>query len=311
MSSPTDLKLSSETSAVISLDSVKPKERIVDGGRNGWMTVTGSYMYSFGAFQDGRMFMLSLATPDRFYQVFLSQGLGIGVGMGLIFTPASAIIGHHFKKRKVLAYGIAMSGSSIGAIFFPIVLNHILPRFGFANSVHITAYISLGGLILGNILIRPVRIPRSGTRQDIKGFFKDLHIWHSSSALLEQQSGVLLCSNSEWLWCPKKIVMNYLADIYGVWDIHLAMTLAAGAMIWAILGLSSSASLIVVSVLYGISSGAWLALIIPMLATLASSPSEIGARMGVDGYALSSMDDSVMAAGAYRVLMRTILMAQG
>jgi len=55
-----------------------------------------------------------------FSQIFLSQGLGMGVGMGLVFVPTASICAHHFKRRKALAMGIALSGSSAGGLVFPI-----------------------------------------------------------------------------------------------------------------------------------------------------------------------------------------------
>jgi MFS family permease len=82
--------------------------------------------------------MLSLSREGQFYQVsvilsefmslylysvlkvFLSQGLGMGLGAGLIFTPTAAVVGLHFKRRRSLALGTAMTGISLGAVAFPI-----------------------------------------------------------------------------------------------------------------------------------------------------------------------------------------------
>lgn len=44
----------------------------------------------------------------------------MGLGTGFLFTPSTAIIGIHFKRRRSLAYGIALTGISIGALVFPI-----------------------------------------------------------------------------------------------------------------------------------------------------------------------------------------------
>jgi MFS family permease len=44
----------------------------------------------------------------------------MGIGTGLLFTPSSAIVSRHFRQRRSLAYGAALSGSSIGAVVFPI-----------------------------------------------------------------------------------------------------------------------------------------------------------------------------------------------
>ena len=66
------------------------------------------------------LFMLSLAKQGQYYQIFLSQGLGMGLGLGLTFVPAISVISHHFKKKRAVVAGIALSGGSCGAVVFPI-----------------------------------------------------------------------------------------------------------------------------------------------------------------------------------------------
>ena len=58
------------------------------------------------------MMMTSLAT--EYYQVFLAQGLVVGIGSGLLFTPAISLVGTYFVKKRALATGIAACGSSLG-----------------------------------------------------------------------------------------------------------------------------------------------------------------------------------------------------
>ena len=83
------------------------------------MTVTGSIL------QVMSMFMLSLTSRGQYYQVFsdvscvsfilivfqvfLAQGVGMGLGQSLLFLPSITIIGQHFKRRRALATGISVS----------------------------------------------------------------------------------------------------------------------------------------------------------------------------------------------------------
>lgn len=53
--------------------------------------------------------MLSLAQEGQYYQIMLSQGVGMGIACGIVFLPAIGIIPHYFKKRRAVAMGIVMS----------------------------------------------------------------------------------------------------------------------------------------------------------------------------------------------------------
>lgn len=61
------------------------------------------------------------------HQVFLSQGVGMGLGMGLVFVPTVSIPSHYFKRRRALVAGIVLSGNSTGAIIFPISTSEVMP----------------------------------------------------------------------------------------------------------------------------------------------------------------------------------------
>lgn len=73
---------------------------------------------TFNHFQNlRRYFMLSFAKPHNFYQVFLAQGLGVGLGMGLIYVPSISICFHYFKRRRAQAVGTASLGMHILHIY--------------------------------------------------------------------------------------------------------------------------------------------------------------------------------------------------
>lgn len=54
--------------------------------------------------------MVSLAHTDIYYQVYLSQGLGLGIGAGLLYVPAVAVQAHHWKKHRAFAMGVVVTG---------------------------------------------------------------------------------------------------------------------------------------------------------------------------------------------------------
>lgn len=56
--------------------------------------------------------MLSLC--KEYYQVFLAQGVCIGLGAGLLYIPSLALVGIWFDKKRALAMGFVMSGIAVG-----------------------------------------------------------------------------------------------------------------------------------------------------------------------------------------------------
>lgn len=58
------------------------------------------------------LMMLSLAT--KYYQIFLSQGVCLGLGSGLLYVPSLALVASSFTKKRALANGIISSGIATG-----------------------------------------------------------------------------------------------------------------------------------------------------------------------------------------------------
>ena len=57
--------------------------------------------------------MTSLA--HEYYQVFLAQGICVGLGGGLIYVPSIAAVSAGFKEAKrPLIFGIIGSGAGVG-----------------------------------------------------------------------------------------------------------------------------------------------------------------------------------------------------
>ncbi|KAJ7078650.1 MFS general substrate transporter [Mycena epipterygia] len=282
--------------------------KLFDNGKFHFVEISGGLIFAFS------VFMLSLAKPHQYYQIFLSQGVGMGLGLGLTFVPTVSINVHHFKRRRGLAAGIALSGSSVGATVFPIMINHLIPKIGFAQTVRATGYIVLGCLVIGNSMMRtrlPPRSKRPGAAAppSIKTFFVDAaYMWavlgalistlgfyfpviylqlfavqHSVDSNLAFYSIAILNGASAF----GRVIGNHLADLYGPYNIQVPCGLMTGATIFAVLGVHGRASLIVVSILYGLLSGAWLSLAFSVLAALARSQDEVGARIGL-ALALSS-----------------------
>ncbi|KAG2145069.1 MFS general substrate transporter [Suillus cothurnatus] len=77
------------------------------------------------------------AECTKFWQLFLTQGIGLGVGCGFVFSPAIVIVSHWFSKRRSLALSITAVGSALGSIVFPVAAQNLIPLIGYNGTANI------------------------------------------------------------------------------------------------------------------------------------------------------------------------------
>ena len=73
-------------------------------------------------------FMTSLATT--YWQIFLAQGLCVGISFGIIWLPSITIISTYFSRNRSLAVTCAAAGSSSGGMIFPAMIQYLIPKIG-------------------------------------------------------------------------------------------------------------------------------------------------------------------------------------
>jgi len=233
----------------------------------------------------------------------------MGLSLGLVWVPAVTIASHHFRKRRALAVGIVLSGSAVGAVIFPIMLNQLLQRMSFGEAVRATAYLILGALVIGNLLIRTRYTAARKLKPPIGEYLKETPYLLLIFAMTCMGFGLLFPIVYMQLFAIKhgldanlafyslaiinasgifgRIAGNHMADLIG--PINMLVPAAAGTClsIWLTLAIKNSVSLVIVSILYGAFSGAYLSLTIAALGSLAKIPAHIGSKVGV-GLALTS-----------------------
>lgn len=135
----------------------------------------GTFFTVFG------MMMTSICTT--YWQIFLAQGVVVGIGYGCLFLPSVAIVPQYFTTKKSLAFGIASTGSSIGqsttsriveiqlltfflgGVLYPIIFRQLQPRVGFGWATRAIAFIILVTMFLPLLGMR-LRTPSSTKRRD-------------------------------------------------------------------------------------------------------------------------------------------------
>lgn len=110
---------------------------------------------------------------EEYWQFMLAQGVLGGLVTGLLLIPAMAAVSQYFDKKRAAALGLAVSGSSIGGIVFPIALSKMLnsSTLGFGWSVRIVGFLILPCLAFSCITVQ-ARLPSRQTNFFIGAAFK-------------------------------------------------------------------------------------------------------------------------------------------
>lgn len=100
--------------------------------------------------------MLSLC--KEYYQIFLCHATLMAMGMDLMFIVPMGAVGQWFFLKRGLAFGILMTGSSIGAIVWPVIIANLPARIGFPWTVRLIALL-IGILGTVSAMLVKTRLP--------------------------------------------------------------------------------------------------------------------------------------------------------
>ncbi|XP_023594493.1 LOW QUALITY PROTEIN: monocarboxylate transporter 12 [Trichechus manatus latirostris] len=143
-----------------------------DGGW-GWMIVAGCFLVTICTRAVTRCISIFFVEFQTYFAQDYAQTAWIhsivdcvtmlcGLGLALCYSPAIAMVGKYFSRRKVLAYGIAMSGSGIGTFILAPVVQLLIEQFSWRGALLI-----LGGFVLNlcvcGALMRPITLKEDHT----------------------------------------------------------------------------------------------------------------------------------------------------
>ncbi|KIK56225.1 hypothetical protein GYMLUDRAFT_247979 [Collybiopsis luxurians FD-317 M1] len=250
--------------------------------------------------------LLSFTQPQQIYQQFLCQSVMFSVGATFGFFPAMAILSHWFKSKLGYAVGCLTSGSSLGGILYPIILNSLVPRIGFGWTIRVIAIISLSCHLIAIATIhsrRPTKpLPPFTHLLDFKAFgdpcylFLAIGCWFAIFAiwnpffyvgLSAKMANPVSYLNPYYLsiLCAASIVGRVTTGIFasraGAFNLMWISTFFSAALILAFWYTSfDEANLMIFAILYGASAGPFFTLILPCVASI--SPIErVGTRVGL------------------------------
>jgi MFS family permease len=259
---------------------------------------SGLFLIIFG------QFMTSLCT--EYWQVLLAQGVCIGLGCALVFSPSTAVLSQYFSRRIALATGVGSSGSPVAGTVLPIAFNQLVDKVGFGWATRIIAFILLGVAIVPLVFFK-TRLPHSKHRRALidtaalkdmtymifitGGFFCFLGLYvpffyielftvrHGLASATFAPYMVAIMNASSVLG---RVVPGIISDLIGLPTLVMAgCAIISCILAFAWIGIRNFGGAVVFAVLYGAFSGGVVSNHPSGIFSLTSDHSRVGTRLGM------------------------------
>ncbi|KAF9260725.1 MFS general substrate transporter [Marasmius fiardii PR-910] len=228
---------------------------------------------------------LLVAECHVLWHFMLCQGILSGVAVGIGSGLGVMIITDWFDKYRGMALGIAYAASSLGGILIPLAIRYLLPALGFQWSVRLIALVFAGASLFTCLTLRRRLVlgAHRGSKNRVSwsvfrspqytiycvGIFfvylgyNTLPWYVSTTAQTLGFSETLVFSIVSFYnasSCIGRLIGGVAADRFGSMNIQIPTMICAAviAFLWPLA--TDTSSLIAVSVLYGLFSGAYVAL---------------------------------------------------
>jgi MFS family permease len=112
------------------------------------------------------------------WQLFLSQGVCFGIGMGFLFVGSVGITPQWFTTHRSLANGIAAAGSGLGGLVYSLATGALIPKLGLAWTFRVMCFLAFGVNLVCSILLkdRNSKVGASLAAFDVR-LFKRKEFW--------------------------------------------------------------------------------------------------------------------------------------
>ncbi|GAA6019806.1 hypothetical protein JCM11491_000277 [Sporobolomyces phaffii] len=259
--------------------------------------------------------MACLSICETFIQIFLCHSLCMGIALGAMFSPCLSVLGTYFKRKRGFVVGIAASGTAVGAVAFPIMLTRLFTQVGFKLAILYLAILQLVVLAIANIITRPRQLSNatsSAPRPALLPVLRKIARQPSAWLVYSGTFFVMVC-----LFIPLFYVVAYardvakndlladyaiaiinataffarigsglVADRLGVFNTAVPLAILVGAMTFALLGATSTGSLLAFLLLFGVAQGGYISCSASTFMALSEDISEIGLRSGLGFFAI-------------------------
>ncbi|KAB5523835.1 riboflavin transporter MCH5 [Coniochaeta sp. 2T2.1] len=216
---------------------------------------------------------------SKYWHFMLCQGVLTGVSQGLVLFPAMSAMPQWFNKKRGAAMGLAIAGSSLGGVVFPIALGKMLNEsdIGFGWSIRVCGFIMVPILVFSCLAVK-ARLPPRKTNFLLPSAFKNVlydvlvasvfclligmfvplifiptyAIQHGVNPTLASYLVAMLNGASIF----GRILPGIAADRVGRLNVLAAMGASTGILVFVWPQVSGTAGIIVFSIFFGFTSGA-------------------------------------------------------
>lgn len=265
-------------------------------------------LFAGAAIETFAVFMISLCSV--YYQLFLTQGLLMGLGNGLLYVPGLALVGRSFRTHRSIAMAITTCGAPFGGVIYTLIFEQLISRMSFGWTVRVMGFVMLASYLMAFplLLFRANNVGNlsSGTKRKLidLGAFRDVFFcWYTltnffiflgymvpfifmasygQTALNMTRSKalnvIMIAQASSILG---RLVAGQTAAKVGVMVPWVACAVCSGVFCIAWVGVQSVGSFIAYAALYGCFSGALIPLPPSVFPVICPDPKVLGARLGM------------------------------
>ncbi|KND92957.1 putative transporter MCH4 [Tolypocladium ophioglossoides CBS 100239] len=278
--------------------------RLFDNYGPRWILWGGTVTYVFG------LMMTSLST--KYYQFFLSQSIVASLGSSAVFTCCMSSLVSWFSKRRAAAFGIMVSGSSVGGVVLPIMMTKLIDRIGFPWMMRSVAFLFLALLIFACLTVRsrlPPR-PRPFSIMEYVHVLKDLRMVITVSGLFFFMWGMFMPFNYVLLQAQAanmsptlipyllpilnavsifgRIIPGIVADKIGRYNVMIVITFISALFCLAVwTPVNNTAGILVFMIIFGFSSGGFISLgptLIAQIVDIRQIGTSVGTALAIQSF---------------------------
>ncbi|KAI1323897.1 MFS general substrate transporter [Xylariaceae sp. FL0255] len=260
--------------------------------------------YAFGAF----LVILGTFTTSvgtKYWHFFLSQGLAVGFGLGIMFMPPLQVLSSYFKKHRTLAMSGAATGTGIGSVILPAIIQYSIPQVGFGWAVRIFGFVALFCTVTSFFLLKPRLEPRkSGPLVEWNAFKETPYLLYSIGVFLlylalffgsfyinsfarniirlSTTTSVQLLLIQNGISIPFRPLVGYIANYHiGPMNVYIMTSVLFSIVTFAWVAVHNSSGLYAYAAFLGLTNGVCQGMFLGSLASLTDDSRKMGTRIGM------------------------------